>query len=289
MNDWKEWSQNMLITVFSVSIVVCVCGCAAQQRRLLYYPTKLPPEASAQEATQSGFIPWKSDSGQIIGWEIPATGVSVGSVLIVHGNAGCAVNRAYLARPIHEAMNVDVFVLEYPGYGARAGTPSKKNFDAAAEEAFRLLPPNAPKYIVSESIGTGVACDLAKDHPDEIAGMALLAPYHNLASVAQHTIWFLPVYFILIDRFNPEKSLESYHGPVKFAVAGKDETVGTASGIRLFKSYTGPKDLQLIAGAHHNDVAEQMPDWWKNVFSFWKENQTAGPGTSETKRGNEWL
>ena len=36
---------------------------------------------------------------------------------------------------------VDVFVLEYPGYGARSGTPSRASIMAAAEEAFQLLPP----------------------------------------------------------------------------------------------------------------------------------------------------
>lgn len=278
----------MLITAFLACAVLCICGCAAQ-RRLLYFPTKLPADVALEEATGSGFIPWKSESGQVIGWEIPANGPSIGSVLIVHGNAGCAVNRSYLAQPIREAANADVFVLEYPGYGAREGSPGKKTFDAAAEEAFRLLPPNAPKYIVSESIGTGVACDLAKDHPQEIAGMALLAPYHNLASVAQHTIWFLPTYFLLLDRFNPEKSLKSYHGPIKFVVAGKDEIIGPASGIRLYKRYTGPKDLQIVSGAHHNDVASQSPGWWKNVFSFWKENETVGCNTTATKTENVWL
>jgi uncharacterized protein len=277
MIDWKEWSRSMLITVFLASAALCICGCAVQ-RRLLYFPTKLPPALAVEEATASGFSPWKNSSGQIIGWELPANGTSIGSVLIIHGNAGCAIDRGYLAHPIHEAINADVFVLEYPGYGAREGSPGKKNLDAAAEEAFRLLPLGRPKYIVSESIGTGAACDLAKDHPEEIAGMALLAPYHNLASVAQHTIWFLPTYFLLLDRFNPEKSLKNYHGPVKFVVAGEDEIIGPASGIRLYKSYAGPKDLQIVAGAHHNDVAAESPEWWRNVFSFWKENETVGPG-----------
>lgn len=278
----------MLTAVFFISLVLCACGCAVQ-RRLLYFPTKLPADVAVQEAASCGFLPWKSDSGQIIGWEIPAKGTSIGSVLIVHGNAGSAGNRGYLAQPIHEAARTDVFVLEYPGYGAREGSPGKKSFDAAAEEAFRMLPTNTPRYLVSESIGTGVACDLAKEHPEEIAGMALLAPYHNLASVAQHRIWFLPSYFLLMDRFNPEKSLKNYHGPVKFVVAGSDEIIGPASGIRLFKSYTGPKDLQIVAGARHNDVAAQPPDWWKNVFSFWKESKTVGPNTSATKTGKVWL
>jgi pimeloyl-ACP methyl ester carboxylesterase len=253
---------------------LCICGCAIQ-RKLLYFPTKIPAGTVIQVAAEHGFVPWKNPSGQIIGWKISANGTSAGSVLIVHGNAGCAIDRSYLAQPIHDAEPVDVFVLEYPGYGAREGSPSKKSFDAAAEEAFQLLPTNSPKYVVSESIGTGVACELAKNHPREIAGLALFVPYHNLASVAQRQMWFLPAYFLLLDRFNPEEYLKSYHGPVKFIVAGSDEIVGPASGIRLFKSYEGPKSLQVFAGAHHNDVAGQPPNWWQEVFSFWRENEAA--------------
>jgi pimeloyl-ACP methyl ester carboxylesterase len=88
-------------------------------------------------------------------------------------------------------------------------------------------------------------------------------------------MWFLPAYFLLLDRFNPEECLKSYHGPVKFIIAGSDEIIGPASGIRLFKSYGGPKDLQVFAGAHHNDVAAQPQNWWREVFSFWRENNAA--------------
>lgn len=225
-----------------------------------------------QAGAEHGFVPWKNSSGQIIGWKIPASGIATGSVLIVHGNAGCAVGRDYIAQPIHAAADVDVFVLEYPGYGAREGSPSKKSFVAAAEEAFQLLPTNAPKYIVSESIGAGVACELAKNHPQEVAGMALIVPYHNLASVAQRQIWFLPSYFLLLDRFNPEDCLRSYHGPVKFVIAGADEVIGPASGLRLANGYVGPKEVQVFPGAHHNDVSGQPAAWWRQVFLFWQQH-----------------
>lgn len=252
--------------------LLCICGCAIQ-RELLYFPEKIPADIVVQAAAEHGFVPWKNPSGQIIGWKIPANGTAACSVLIVHGNAGSAIGRDYLAQPIHDAEPVDVFVLEYPGYGARDGSPSKTSFVAAAEEAFRLMPANLPKYLVSESIGTGVACELAKNHPQEIAGMALFVPYHNLASVAQRKMWFLPAYFLLLDRFNPEECLKSYHGPVKFIIAGADEIIGPASGTRLFRGYDGPKDLQVVAGAHHNDVAAQPPNWWREVFSFWRQNE----------------
>lgn len=266
----RSWAMFALWAFLISYALLCICGCALQ-RRLLYFPTKIPDDAVVRAGAEHGFIPWKNPFGQIIGWKVPASGTSAGSVLIVHGNAGCAIDRSYLTAPVHAAESVDVFVLEYPGYGAREGSPSKKNFVAAAEEAFQLLPGGLPKYVVSESIGAGVACELAKNHPQEVAGMALFAPYHNLASVAQRRMWFLPACLLLLDRFNPEECLKNYHGPVKFIVAGDDEIIGPASGLRLFKSYGGPKDLQVVAGAHHNDVESQPPDWWKEVFLFWQQ------------------
>ena len=125
---------------------------------------------------------------------------------------------------------------------------------------------------MSESIGAGVACELAKNHPTEVAGMALLVPYHNLAAVAQRQMWFLPAYFLLLDRFNPEECLRSYHGPVKFVVAGADEVIGPKSGLRLYESYGGPKELQVFPGAHHNDVSGQPAIWWQEVFVFWRQH-----------------
>jgi hypothetical protein len=271
MPRWKRTIWLMFTTFACGYSLLCVSGCALQ-RKLLYFPTKIPANGVVQAAAEHGFAPWKNSSDQIIGWTIPATGTVTGSVLIVHGNAGCAIDRDYLARPIHDAANVDVFVLEYPGYGAREGSPNKQNFIAAAEEAFQLLPTNSLRYVVSESIGTGVACELAKSHPQEIAGLALIVPYHNLASVAQRQIWFLPTYFLLLDRFNPQDCLKSYHGPVKFVVAGKDEIIGPASGLKLADSYNGPKELQVFPGAHHNEVSGQPASWWQEVFTFWEQH-----------------
>ncbi len=267
----KKSSQRILITLVAAYVILCAATCA-WQRKLLYFPTKIPANAVVQAGMDHGFVPWRNPAGQIIGWKIPANGIATGSVLVVHGNAGSAIDRDYLAQPIHAAAVVDVFVLEYPGYGAREGSPSRKSLVAAAEEAFRLLPANAPRYVVGESIGTGVACELARNYPPAVAGLVLFAPYQNLAGVAQRQMWFLPAYFLLLDRFDPGACLKSYHGPVKFVVAGEDEIIGPASGLRLAGGYPGPKELQLFDRAHHNDVPGQPAGWWRNTFLFWQQH-----------------
>lgn len=244
------------------------------QRRLIYFPSRMPPEVAVAVARDHGFAPWKNAAGQLIGWHIPASGPPRGSVLILHGNAGCALGRDYIAQPIHEALPLDVFVLEYPGYGGRAGAPSKDSLFAAAEEAFRSLPPGAPKYLVSESIGAGPTCELARNHPAEVAGMVLFVPYHDLAHVAQRQMPFLPAYFLLRDRYRPAEYLQHYRGPVKFVLAGADEILGVGTGQKLFAGYAGTKQLQVLPNAGHNDVSGQPPAWWREVWAFWNEHRT---------------
>jgi pimeloyl-ACP methyl ester carboxylesterase len=270
-----------VLLLLVIAYLLIVLAAMIFQRRLIYFPTKIPADMVVQAAAEHGFVPWKNPAGQIVGWKLPATSSPTASVLITHGNAGCAIDRGYLARPIHDAMPVDVYVLEYPGYGARDGSPGKQSFFAAGAEAFELLPDSLPKYVASESIGAGVACHLAGTHPKEVAGLMLFAPYHDLASVAQRRMPFLPTYLLLLDRFNPAEDLKNYHGPVKMVVAGSDEIIPSGSSRQLFADYSGPKNLQIIPGAHHNEVAEQSPEWWKEVFSFWQQNRPAKPGPSQ--------
>jgi pimeloyl-ACP methyl ester carboxylesterase len=280
MSGWKQSLRRILITLAVIYGLLCA-GVFIFQRRLIYFPTRIPPNVIQSVAKEHGFEPWKNPAGQIIGWKTPTNRPAAGSVLIVHGNAGCALGRDYIAQPIHAAAALDVFVLEYPGYGARGGSPSETTMVAAAEEAFQMLSTNAPRYVVSESIGTGVACALARNHPADVSGMALFVPYSNLASVAQKHFPFLPAYFLLRDRFNPGDCLRSYRGPVQFVVAGSDEILGPDTGEKLCAGYGGPKRLEVIPGARHNDVSGQTASWWRKVFIFWRQShgdKTGAPG-----------
>ncbi len=264
----------MLLTLCIIYVLLCIAGCALQ-RKLIYFPTKISADVAKQAAVQEGFLAWTNVSGEIIGWHMPAKGKATGSVLVVHGNGGCALNRSYFAQPIHEAANVDVFVLEYPGYGARSGSPSLKSFLAAAEEAFDQLPAGQPRYVVSESLGTGVSAHLAKVRRQKIDGMALFVPYDDLLSLAKLRMRFLPVSLILLDRFQPAACLAEYRGPIKFIIAEQDEVIPARLGLKLHEGFSGPKVLEVIPGAHHNEVGAQSAQWWRAVFDFWQKNRPA--------------
>jgi len=255
----------ILYVVFALAVMFL-------QRRMIYFPTTLASGVADAMAMQHGFQPWRNKDGELIGWRLPPRPFATGAVLVVHGNAGCAFNRSYLAQPIHAAGALDVYVLEYPGYGCRSGSPSQRTILAAADEAFEALSDRSPLYIVSESLGAGAAAHLAGKHPTKVAGLALFAPFDKLTSVGQQQMPFLPVGLLMWDRFNPSDSLKDYRGPIKVVLAEADTIIPSKFGQRLYDGYHGPKSVEVIRDAGHNDIAEQTPEWWKQVFSFWEKN-----------------
>jgi hypothetical protein len=244
------------------------------QRRLLYFPLRTPIAVQRQMAMAEGFQEWLNAQGEVIGWkQTSASHLPRSRLLIVHGNAGNAINRLDYARGLQDLGPWDVYILEYPGYGARSGKPSQRSFFKAADEAIGLLKPDGPVYIMGESIGTGVAAYLAGTRSEVVRGLLLIAPYNRLVPVAQAHMRIFPAWLFLLDRFPSEDYLESYHGPVAMLFAGNDRIVPNRFGHRLYDGYRGPKKFWEIPGAGHNDLLQQPADWWRGLVDFWNTHQ----------------
>jgi len=268
---WRRWVK-LAVGTFVIGYAILVILFTLLQRYLIYVPTRLTSEYAAEEAARAGFVAWQNGAGQLIGWKSSASSPPTGSILILHGNGGWALNRAYMIESIHAAAALDIYILEYPGYGAREGSPGKASLLAAADEGFENLPKDLPVYLISESLGTGVAAHLAQKYPTKVAGIAMFVPYDKLASVAANHVPFIPAYFLLWDRFDPAEWLKGYHGPVKIIVAGKDEIIPPKLGKRLYESYAGPKLLEVIPWARHSSTTDESPGWWKDVLAFWQQH-----------------
>jgi pimeloyl-ACP methyl ester carboxylesterase len=240
------------------------------QRHLLFFPDKVPYDLSLTIAQRSGFEPWLNGSGQVIGWkQICQTNGPRDRVLITHGNAGSALNRMDFADMLKPVGSFDVYILEYPGYGARSGSPTEKSLCEAADEAIALLAKDGPVYVIGESLGTGVAAHLAGAHPESVAGLLLIAPYHNLGDVAQHQMPVFPAKWMLWDRFPSGENLRNYHGRVAVLLAGQDTVVPNKFGRRLYDSYAGPKKVWAVPEATHNSLPSRPEAWWRELVAFW--------------------
>lgn len=217
--------------------------------------------------------PWRDSSGSIIGWWRPNPSAR-NRVVVFHGNAGYALHRTHFIEALHGLsgdLAWEARVFEYPGYGARPGTPSEKLLIAEAVAALTEIQAGDPRplYILGESLGSGVASAVAAQLKERIAGVALLVPYESLTHAASFQYPFVPVKWLMRDRYDNAQALRNYGGRVAFLLAEKDEVVTFVGGERLHSGYHGPKFLHVFPETGHNDV-DYTPDapWWRQVSEF---------------------
>jgi len=254
--------------------LLCV-SCALFQRRMIYFPPRFTPQQVDEAAHAAGLTRWTNAAGHGIGMKLPSPRrQATGQVLIVYGNGSWTVGCSKYGEVIQSLGAFDVFILEYPGYADRPGSPSQENLFRAADEAFKLLDKDKPIYLVGESLGSGVAAYLAATYPSSIAGLMLLSPYNRLTDVAQARMPFLPVKLMLLDRFPSADYLKNYHGPVGIMVDGRDAVVPEKFGIRLYDGYTGPKRLWRFPESGHIAIGELPAKFWSDVLEFWRASKT---------------
>ncbi|HTY86482.1 MAG TPA: alpha/beta hydrolase [Candidatus Acidoferrum sp.] len=264
----RQYAAWLLWTGLVVYLLICT-ACASFQRRLIYFPPKSTPEQVDASARSANLERWQDSAGKPIGMKRMAPKQPAeGRVLVVYGNGSCATGCAHYADVIQDVAPFDVYILEYPGYADRPGSPSQKTLFRAANGAFQLLPTNGPVYVVGESLGTGVAAYLAGTHSNRVAGLVLLGAYNRLTDVAHFHMPLLPVHLLLVDRFPSEDYLLNYHGPVAVVVAGRDPVVPDKFGRRLYDKYQGPKRLWEFPSDDHGTVMFRPPAVWQQIFEF---------------------
>jgi surfactin synthase thioesterase subunit len=169
--------------------------------------------------------------------------------LMMHGNAGQAAGRDYVLS--HMSDQDSLYVLEYPGYGHREGSPSMGSINHAASAAYRLLRtrnPNTPVCVLGESLGSGPSCALAREKvaPDKIV---LMVPFDSIANVASERFFFLPARLILLDAWDNTKTLKDYAGPVEIFGATDDNIIPVEHATTLARKIP-TAHFALISGGH---------------------------------------
>lgn len=226
--------------VAAVGVIAVAC-CTLWQRSLLFYPS--------HNAAATLLTPWKMD-GVMLGY-VKLTDKPEAVWLMLHGNGGQASERdtALGCFPPGDS----VYFLEYPGYGFRAGSPSRKSMNAAANEGYqelRRLYPNTPICALGESIGSGPASYLCSlPHPPD--KLVLVVPFDELASVAAEALPFLPVRLMLFDRWDNREALRNYPGPIEIFGAREDDVIPVKHATNLAAGLPRAKFHQIAGG--HND------------------------------------
>jgi pimeloyl-ACP methyl ester carboxylesterase len=226
--------------LLSAIVLAVIPACQVLQRKALFYPT--------HREGDGGLVRWAHD-GAAIGFARQVANPE-NIWLLLHGNGGQAADRVYALGAF--STRDSVFIMEYPGYGARAGKPSRRGFDAAALEAYDLLRasfPGKPVCVAAESIGSGPAATLARAPvvPDKLV---FIVPFDNLKSVARDHVRYLPVGLLLAGSWDNVASLAQYDGPMEVFGAERDEVIPVRHA-RALAASRPQAQFHLIPGGHN--------------------------------------
>jgi fermentation-respiration switch protein FrsA (DUF1100 family) len=231
----------------------------AAQRRMIYFPFGDVPTAAQVGLPRAEAVAFPTDDGLLLnGWFVPAQAPGARTTVIVfNGNAGNRALRADLAGRLAEEGFASL-LFDYRGYGGNPGSPSEQGLvlDALAARRYVESRDDVDRrrlVYFGESLGTGVAVRLAAEHRP--CALILRSPFTSLVDMARHHYPFLPVAWLLRDRF-PSIDLISRIGcPLLVIAAGDDSIVPAVQSTRLFAAAAEPKRMLILEHMDHNDCA----------------------------------
>jgi uncharacterized protein len=262
---------RLLALALAVAVALAMAAVAllvAFQRRLLYQPSQESEQAALARASRLGLTAWRDGAGAFLGWRADPVARPRARVLVLHGNAGSALDRAHYVEAL-APHGLDVFLLEYPGYGPRPGAPEIASLTRAAAGAIDALAADGvPVWLLGESLGSGVAGRAFAERPALVGGLLLVTPFADLATVARARFPLVPS-ALLRDRYAPARDLATFDRPAVVLVAGKDEVVTAEEGRRVFAALRGPKRLYEDPEATHNTLdLDAEGALWGEIVSF---------------------
>lgn len=257
-----------------MTIAVLIALLMAFEDKLIYFPSKYPDgfwDVGSLPAREGETFPIiedcyfeTSDGIRLHGWycspyrRVEGESVPVPAEMVLlwfHGNAG---NISYRYDMIREMVQlpVQVFILDYRGYGKSDGKPTEQGLYLDARAAWEYLTverqvPPRQVIIFGKSLGGAPAVDLASQV--EPAGLIVQSGFTSAADMAAAVMPFLPHVF-LRTKMDSIGKIQRVRCPKLFIHSRSDEVVPFELGYRLYEAAPVPKQFYEVKGAHHNST-----------------------------------
>ncbi|MFM2091041.1 MAG: hypothetical protein RLZZ127_1530 [Planctomycetota bacterium] len=232
------------------------------QDRLIFHPRPYP----AGVGPPAGFVPlpFTTDDGAQTAWWVGPAAPRRWWV-VFNGNGSLAWDWSGLPDVAADGAT-GFLVVDWPGYGASAGSPGRASIQRAADGAIAAalarhgaLPPPG---VLGHSLGAAAACEFAARRP--VSGIVLAAPFTSLKAMARRQVGW-PWCEVLRHRWdNVERLAEiaaSASRPwLAIAHGDADGVIPQAMGRALAAAHPGWAEFIPMPGAPHDAVWGADPD-----------------------------
>ncbi len=260
--------RNPLIRWTVAGVIVCGTigfGMVFLEESMIFYPTRYPDgfwdtealSRSAGVAVEDHFFR-TDDHLRLHGWwcSPEKRGGTADLVLLwFHGNAGNLSHRADLMLKL-AGLPVQVFLVDYRGYGRSEGRPDEGGLYSDGAAAWRYLVEDrgvpAERIVVfGKSLGGAVAVDLAA--AVRPGGLILESTFTSVPDMASHHFPVVPK-ILIRTRMDSLAKIRGIHVKKLHIHSRADEVVPFALGRRLFDAAPEPKRFHEVVDAGHNET-----------------------------------
>lgn len=245
------------------------------QSRLIFYPGVLPSDFKFKLTSGAEETMLRTSDGERIN-ALFFRSRSPDVILYFHGNAGDLSGWQFVADDF-TSLGYNFMIIDYRGYGKSSGKLSEEGLyrDAQAAYGYLIASGFAPGNILiyGRSIGSGVAVELASSEPCK--GLILESPFSSLARLANEKFPFFFPSLYLRYRFDNIGKINSVRCPVIFLHGSHDTLIPVSHSERLFKRFTGRKELVIVDRGSHNDLHtfNQYGHFLQNVLGTFFEKE----------------
>ena len=220
-------------------------------------------------------------------------------VLEFIGNASRAEWMAEMVAEEWDDRPVEVWAVNYPGYGGSAGPARLASIGPAALAAYDALKAHAgtkPIFVVGQSLGTAAALHVAANRP--VAGAVLWSPPPLRDMILRRfgwwNLWLVagPVAMQVPEDLNSLRNARKVTAPAVFVATGRDSVVPLSYQTKVSDAYAGPKQYVRLPESQHNALLEgrSIAEYQAALDWLWSHAVGSRVGEDEvlqeTKSGN---
>ncbi len=203
-------------------------------------------------------------------WYSPAADKNAPVLLYLHG-ARWNITGSAARIPRWNKMGFSVLAIDYRGFGeSTRRTPSEASANEDAEAAWAYLSkisPDNKHFIFGHSLGGAIASKLALNHP-EANGLILEGAFTSIPDMVRETKWgFLPVGFLVTQRFDTLDRIDDITMPILFAHGTRDDVVPFSMSERLFAAAKAPKRFFRAEGGNHHNLTSNYFDEYSRAVT----------------------
>ncbi len=280
MEHRADFAEPLLLSVFrrlaTIALALLLAGCT----QVFFQPHRqkvLTPDSFGLAYEEVRFR--TADGVALFGWFLPAQGDAGGTILFLHGNAE-NISTHVSAVAWLPARGFNVFLIDYRGYGASAGSPSlagaQQDIDAAMQSLLARSDIDTNRVVIyGQSLGGALAAyNVAHSrYRDHIRALVLESAFSSYTGISREKLasswltwpfqWLAPL--AVDESFSPLPAMKLI-SPIPLLVihGDQDAIVPAHHGQLLYDAALEAKQLWVVPDAGHIQCLRQ--EMWRDRF-----------------------